>query len=102
MKKASYPKSRYFKVSPHKLKELAEEDRRLLENFGAILHSVDPGLTVHLADFIETDEIDRKICPDWSILTLDSTTWWWIRPLLLELKKYREQQCLATNGSKEQ
>ena len=56
---------------------------------------------IQVGDYIETDENERLHYPNFSVINLESTTWWWLRPLLIELTNYKEQQCLATNGKKE-
>ena len=98
-----FPSNRYHKARG-KVKELSEmisEDSELLQTFNVVVDSVDPGLTGHLSQFVEKNEDGKLHQPSWSNITLDSTTWWWLRELLIELKAYREKSCLATNGSEE-
>ena len=104
MTKSLFPQNRYYKARHNKSKliKLIEEDKELLSKFGFIIDSVDPGITGHLKEFIETNEREQIFHPNFSIINLNSTGWWWLRPLLVELLNYREQQCLATNGNKEQ
>jgi hypothetical protein len=104
MIKHLFPQNRYYRVRNNrtKLAELIKEDKELLSKFGFVIDSIDPGISGHLEEFIETNEREQLFCPNFSMINLNSTAWWWLRPLLVELLKYREQQCLATNGNKEQ
>ena len=104
MAKSLFPQNRYYRARYNKstLIELIQEDKELLNKFGFIIDSVDPGITGHLEEFIETNEKEELFYPNFSIINLNSTAWWWLRPLLVELLNYREQKCLATNGNQEQ
>ena len=104
MAKSIFPHNRYYKFRRKKeeFAKLVKEDKELLSKFGLVISSLDPGVSAHIEEFIESNENEKLFYPDFSTVNLDATTWWWLRPLLIELLKHREQQCLATNGNKEQ
>lgn len=98
-----FPSNRYqgARGNSEKLLELIEEDSELLQSFGVVIDSVDPGVSAHLEQFVETNESGSMYYPNWAIIRMEATTWWWLRELLLELKTFREQACPATNGNEE-
>ena len=102
MKKELYPKSRYSNLKKkEQLISIIEEDKSLLSSFGVILDSVDPGIAGHLSQFIEETEEGVGHYPQWSQVSLDSTTWWWLRNLLIELQEYRTKTCQDMTGKRE-
>jgi hypothetical protein len=67
------------------LEEAVAEDAALLRDFGARLLSVQGGLRVAMEKELRGD----KVHP-WNVVSIDTKTWEWVRPLLLELRKSRE------------
>ena len=72
--------------------KVIDEDKALLEEFGARLLSVHSGVRVAL----EKDLREEKIHP-WNIRSMDGRTWEWIRPLLEELLAQRAATRIAAN-----
>ena len=69
-----------------------DDDRELLEEFGARLLSVHSGLRIAL----EGELRGEKVHP-WNVLSIDSKTWEWLRPLLRELSAQRSVVKMAAN-----
>jgi hypothetical protein len=101
--KRLFPKNRYQNArgNSKKLAELIKEDSELLKAFGVVVDGVDPGVVAHLQQFVETDEHGSTYHPEWGRIILETTTWWWLREILLELKTLREKPCPVTNGNEE-
>jgi len=67
------------------LEEAVAEDAELLRAFGARLLSAQGGLRVAMEKELRGEHVHP-----WNIVLIDSKTWEWIRPLLLELRRSRE------------
>lgn len=81
--------SRYRKalaLGQGRFEEAVEEDETLLSEFGLRLLSVEGGLSAAL----ESEVKGGKVHP-WHIAEINAKTWGWLRPLLLELSKSRQE-----------
>ena len=69
-----------------KFEAVVAEDEELLKAFGLRLLSVEGGLSAAL----EAEVKGGKVHP-WHVAEISSKTWGWLRPLLLELSKARQE-----------
>ena len=61
-----------------------KEDTELLSQFGLQLLSADSGVRAAIES-----EVAKGVVNAWNIVAIDTKTWDWLRPLLIELKAAR-------------
>ena len=78
-----------------KYQQVVQEDSDLLEGFGLGLLSVNSGLRVVVKKSLR----EGRVHP-WDVIPVHPKLWRWLRPLLVELAEFRQQQAATASSKK--